>query len=269
MSQKNVDIVKAAFAAWNAGDMDAFREFYDPDAVLRGAEGWPEPGPFLGREAIMRQWEQQRDAFDTDAVEPISFIDIADRVVVREIWRGAGSGPEMNLEITNVMTVRKGRIVYQEFFWDHAEALETVGLLEPSNVELVRSICEGWGEGDFSSAEWAHPEIEFVMTGGPVDGSWTGLAGMTQGWGAWLGAWEDFRAKPEKYHEVDDERVLVLLHGTARGKTSGMELGEMRTKTATLFHLHGGKVTRMVVYLDRERALAELGLPSEANSSPT
>jgi hypothetical protein len=26
--------------------------------------------------------------------------------------------------------VRKGRIVYQEFFWDHAEALETLELSE-------------------------------------------------------------------------------------------------------------------------------------------
>jgi len=26
--------------------------------------------------------------------------------------------------------VRKGKIVYQEFFWDHAEALEALGLSE-------------------------------------------------------------------------------------------------------------------------------------------
>jgi ketosteroid isomerase-like protein len=36
----------------------------------------------------------------------------------------------VNLEITNVLTVRKGRIVHQEFFWDHAEALEAAGLSE-------------------------------------------------------------------------------------------------------------------------------------------
>ena len=35
-----------------------------------------------------------------------------------------------NMEMTSVYTVRKGRIVYQEFFWDHAEALEAVGLSE-------------------------------------------------------------------------------------------------------------------------------------------
>jgi ketosteroid isomerase-like protein len=130
MSQENVELVKAAFEAWNAGNMDAYREFYDPDAILRSPEGWPEPGPFVGREAVMREWEQFREAWDADAVEPLKFIDAADRVVVRQITRGTGQGPEVNMELTNVMTVRKGKIVYQEFFWDHAEALETLGLSE-------------------------------------------------------------------------------------------------------------------------------------------
>ena len=130
MSQENVEIVRAGFEAWNAGDMDAFREMYDPDAIMRPVEGWPEPGPFVGREAIMREWEHFREAWNADASEPISFIDAADRVVVRYIWRGAGQGPEVNMEFTGVLTVRKGRIVYHEFLWDHAEALETLGLSE-------------------------------------------------------------------------------------------------------------------------------------------
>ena len=59
----------------------------------------------------MRQFEQLRETWDADAVEPISdFIDAADRVVVRFIWRGAGHGPESNMELTGVYTVRKGRI---------------------------------------------------------------------------------------------------------------------------------------------------------------
>jgi ketosteroid isomerase-like protein len=79
----------------------------------------------------MRQWKQLRKTWDADVVEPVGdFIDAADRVVVRQVWRGAGHGPVMNMEMTNVYMVRKGRIVYQEFFWDHAEALETLGLSE-------------------------------------------------------------------------------------------------------------------------------------------
>jgi hypothetical protein len=77
----------------------------------------------------MRQWEQMRETWDADALEPIGdFIDAADRVVVRFIWRGVGHGPVSNLELTGVYTVRKRRIVGLEFFWNHAEVLETLGL---------------------------------------------------------------------------------------------------------------------------------------------
>jgi ketosteroid isomerase-like protein len=131
MSQENVEVARGAFDAWKAGDMDAVRDLYDPNVIVRPMSDWPEPGPWVGREAVMRQWEQMRDAWSADAVEPISeFIDAADRVVVRQMWRGAGRGPDLNMEMTNVFMVRGGRIVYQEFFWDHAEALETLGLGE-------------------------------------------------------------------------------------------------------------------------------------------
>src|SRR4051794_27616190 len=129
MSQENVETVRAFYAAWNAGDMDAIREFYEPVAILRPPEDWPEPGPYVGPEAVMREWGQVREALNADVVEPIGdFIDAADRVAVRHIWRGAGQGPEVNLEVTNVMTLRNGTVVYHEFFWDHAEALEDMGL---------------------------------------------------------------------------------------------------------------------------------------------
>jgi ketosteroid isomerase-like protein len=131
MSQENVEIMKAAFEAWNAGDMDDFRDLFDPEVIWRQPEGWPEPGPEVGREAVMHQLGQQRETWDADALELTSdFIDAADRIVVRFIWRGAGHGPEANLEATGVFTVRKGRVFYVEFFWDHAEALEAVGLSE-------------------------------------------------------------------------------------------------------------------------------------------
>ena len=131
MSQENVEIMRATFEAWNAGNMDALRELYDPDVILRMPKDFPEAGPFVGREAVLRHWEQQREAFDADIVEPISdFIDTADHVLVRLVWRGTGHGPESNMEVTQVITVRKGRVFLLEHFWNHAEALETVGLSE-------------------------------------------------------------------------------------------------------------------------------------------
>jgi ketosteroid isomerase-like protein len=131
MSQENVEIVKAAYEAWNTKDMDAFRELYDPNVILRPPDIWPEPGPFVGREAVMRLFEEARDVWDADTLEPIGdFMDAADRVVVRYAWVGTGRGPSSNMEMTNVVTLRKGRIFYQEIFSDHAEALEAAGLSE-------------------------------------------------------------------------------------------------------------------------------------------
>ena len=122
-------MVRAFFGTWNARDMDAVRDALDPDVIVRTPEGWPEPGPYVGREAAMRWFEQLRETWDADDFEFIGdFIDGADRIVVRFIWRGVGYGPEANMEFTGVFTVRKGRIFGVEFFWDHAEALETMGL---------------------------------------------------------------------------------------------------------------------------------------------
>jgi ketosteroid isomerase-like protein len=61
MSQENVEVLRELVAAWNAGDMDAVREIHAADVVTRPPDGWPEPGPFVGRAALMRQWNQMRD----------------------------------------------------------------------------------------------------------------------------------------------------------------------------------------------------------------
>jgi FtsP/CotA-like multicopper oxidase with cupredoxin domain len=66
--------------------------------------------------------------------------------------------------------------------------------------------------------------------------------------------------------QLDAERVLVLTRWGGRGKTSGLELGQVQTKGAHLFHVRGEQVTRFVVYFDREHAAADLGLPSEAST---
>jgi ketosteroid isomerase-like protein len=111
--------------------MDALREQYDSNIVVRYAQGWPEGSePIMGREAVVRQWEQQREAFDSDTLEPIDFIDVGDRVVVRQIWRAVGRGPDLNMEVSTVTTLRNGKTILLEFFWDHAEALEALGLSE-------------------------------------------------------------------------------------------------------------------------------------------
>jgi ketosteroid isomerase-like protein len=128
------------------------------------------------------------------------------------------------------------------------------------NLDLVRSIYADWEDGDFSSVEWADPQIENVYADGPSPGSWRGLSAMASTFRDWLSAWEDWTAEAEEYCELDDDRILVITTSTGRGKSSGLGVGQMYAHGANLFHFRSGRVTRLVTYWNRDRALADLGL---------
>ena len=128
------------------------------------------------------------------------------------------------------------------------------------NLDLVRSIYAAWDRGDYSSADWADPEIEYVFADGPTPGRWTGIVAAGEAWRDFLSAWEGYRTEVDEFRELDSERVLVLVHVSGSGRTSGLDLTQMGASGASLFHLRDGKVTSFVNYFDRDRALADLGL---------
>jgi ketosteroid isomerase-like protein len=129
------------------------------------------------------------------------------------------------------------------------------------NVDLVHSIFAEWERGDFSSSEWAHPDLELVIADGPTPGSWRGLRACAGAWRDLLSAWTDMHPEAEEYRELDAGRVFILAHFCGYGKTSGLDLDQITGgRGAALFHVRDGKVTRHVVYLDRGRAMADLGL---------
>ena len=133
------------------------------------------------------------------------------------------------------------------------------------NLDLVRTITTDWEHGNYSRTDWAHPEIEFVIADGPSPGTWTGLAGMAQGWGDFLRAWEhEFRCVVEGYRELDGERVLVLQHSGGRGKTSGLEVTQMTDEGSDRVsdpRRQGDEARRLL--RPRARAHADLGLSEQ------
>ena len=130
------------------------------------------------------------------------------------------------------------------------------------NLDLVRSIYADWERGDFSRVDWADPEIEYAIVGGPAPGSWTGMAGMAQGWRGIMEVFTNVHSEAEDFRELDGERVLALARTSgAQGRTSGIHINEVGGwRHAALFEFRHANVTRLVVYVDRDRALADLGL---------
>jgi ketosteroid isomerase-like protein len=265
MSETNVAVVRSLFETWNARDVDGFRQLHDPNVVVRAPEGWPEPGPFVGRDAVLRQFEELRETWDADVTEPTSdFAEAGDRVAVRFIWRGVGHGPESNIEVTSVFTVRNGRIFYQEYFWDHSEALRTMGLegqaASQENVELVLAATDAFNAGDLDRwSEFYAPDVEAFgeVSVWPESSALHGRAEFLGFMTDVLNAWTQFRLETVEVFAVDDDRVVWRgdMHGT--GAASGLNTS---TSITTVSTIRDGQIARVEYYFDHNQALKAVGL---------
>jgi ketosteroid isomerase-like protein len=130
MSEENVEILRRALEAWNAADLDAILELYDPEIELdwsrsRGLEA----GIYRGRQAVRGFWSSLFETFDRVAVFPHEFIESGEHVVVPNRARFWGrDGVVVEAENVLVWTLRHGRIIRHRLYQERAEALEAVGL---------------------------------------------------------------------------------------------------------------------------------------------
>ena len=113
----------AALAAW-ANDVETAwpRELAGLgfDRVSRGRDE---------RFRFQRQWESELGEHQQKGVE---IIDVGDRLVVlaRILGSGRTSGAAFQNEVGYVLLFSKGRVVREDIFFSHREALEAVGLRE-------------------------------------------------------------------------------------------------------------------------------------------
>jgi ketosteroid isomerase-like protein len=126
VSQENVDIIRAGFAAHSRGDIDALVELYDPDAVFETLL----LGTHHGKEAIRRIYEENQANQSGYSIEPVEMIDAGDKVVT--VVQAGGSGPTSEIALDDrfafVHTMSNGLIVREQAFRNREEAMEGAGL---------------------------------------------------------------------------------------------------------------------------------------------
>jgi hypothetical protein len=103
-------------------------------------------------------------------------------------------------------------------------------------------------------------DIEYVVVDFVEPMSRLGRAATAEAIGRILGEWEEPRIEADEVRPLDDGRVLVFNHLAARGKTSGIDVGDMRHNGAAILSFRDGTVACYLSYFDRDRALADLGL---------
>jgi ketosteroid isomerase-like protein len=133
MSRESVNLVLAFHTAYNAREVDAAVDLCAADvAVFPDASVFPEGG-VVGRNEYRAFLEETWSAWKSCSAKVEEVLDVEDgRVLIRGDWGGIGiaSGVESYRSLNSIYTVRDGQISKVEYFFDHAKALEAVGLSE-------------------------------------------------------------------------------------------------------------------------------------------
>jgi ketosteroid isomerase-like protein len=130
VSERNLEISRRINELWNAGDMESIRDLLHDDLVMHHPDGWPEPGPSVGLDAVFRQFELLRQDWRTDQLVTLDRRAAGDCVVVQQRWRAQGghSGAISEMMLSSVARFRDGKVAEVAFYWNHAEALAAAGI---------------------------------------------------------------------------------------------------------------------------------------------
>ena len=132
MSQENVEIGRAALAAFNRRDKAAWLEICDPEFENVPPADFPESAATRGPEAVWDFYVEAQDPWEGAVFELGEVLDAGDKLVheIRANPRGKASGAGVAWRYWQVLTFRRAKIVHSVWFTERAEALEAAGLSE-------------------------------------------------------------------------------------------------------------------------------------------
>jgi ketosteroid isomerase-like protein len=146
MDADSVDLIRRAYAAWNADDWDTLVSLADPHIEWRPALGTAIEGATLyyGVEGVRAYRDEVQALLGTISTEPSEILRATpEHVLVRSKVRthGAASGIQVEQHFVHAWTIRDGRIAAMRSFPTESEALAAVGLATrppPSRVSARR-----------------------------------------------------------------------------------------------------------------------------------
>ena len=130
--------------------------------------------------------------------------------------------------------------------------------MSQENVEFVREIYADPRGLIGTASEKAAPDVEFDFTDAYPDRPvLKGVEEMRRfrDTGPWSGS--PIHIEPERFFDLDDERVLAFVRVSATGQESGVEV---EIRPAHEFTIRDGLIVRFKAYADRKQALEAAGL---------
>jgi uncharacterized protein len=140
MSQWNVEFLEGLFSATTDMDKQALlaalpeliAQTCDPDIEWVEDPQRADGRVYHGHEAVQESWERWLEEWEEYGFEAERFVDRGDDVlvIVRERGTGRTSRASVSARISQVFTIRAGKIARYQEFYDERAALKAVGLAE-------------------------------------------------------------------------------------------------------------------------------------------
>jgi len=128
--EQAIGALRAAYAAFNRGDIDAAIQPMDPNIEWSEPPEFPGGGTYHGREGAKQYLTQSRAGAAEVISQPEQFLPAGDRVVVFVYARVRPKDSQewREVRLADVYTIRNGKFVAMRAFADRLEALRWVGL---------------------------------------------------------------------------------------------------------------------------------------------
>jgi ketosteroid isomerase-like protein len=128
ISEQNVEVVRAGYAAFSRGDVARAMRLIDERITIAG-QITPDGQPAQGREGLLSNVARVAEAFEELSYEPVELIDLGERVLAHIRVSGTGrEGISSELEFGQLWTIEGGRAVRVENYTYWEDALAAAGM---------------------------------------------------------------------------------------------------------------------------------------------
>ena len=242
------------------GDWEAVFQAAPPDFELETADRAINAGTYRGRDEVKRFFEDLFEPFDEVLVEPEKFLENGDLIVVlvRVRSRPSGSSAVVDNRIAHLWTVQDGTIVRLQVFPERRQGarsrgavgagrLHSGGRTMSNNVELVRMAVDAVNRHDLATLDaMASDEFEFHSTFAASEGrAFRGREGVRDYFDTLDEVFDDMRIEIEEITDAGEDRLVVVVRVTGRGKGSGASVEQ---RNGQVWRFANRKIVRIDSY---------------------
>jgi len=132
--QRNIELTRQGFDAYNAGDYEAVVELLHADVELHADHELLNSGDYEGRDGFMQWSAEWLEAWEEFRVDASSVETLGDHFILvdsHQVATGAGSGIDVEMDVFWALEARDGKLRRMHIYASRERALEAI---------------EGWSE---------------------------------------------------------------------------------------------------------------------------